>query len=130
MYDSFFFELLGVNRDQHVRTHSVPTRRSSNLVPADWGQAERGAAVAHQLEQARCGVAERLGRPVEAAMDMAMDIMLARYRRDSAAQRRFGLYHRFGSRRAHVDAQDRAVGHDIIRSATVDRKSTRLNSSH
>src|SRR3546814_18040278 len=61
-----------------------------------------------------------------AAMDMAMDIMLARHRRDSAAQRRFGLDQRFGSRRAHVDAQDRAVGHDIFRAAGVDLRRVTL----
>src|SRR3546814_1090207 len=57
------------------------------------------------------------------AMDVAMYIMLARYRGDGAAQRRFGFDHRFGGRGAHVDAQDRAVGHDIVRSKSEEHTS-------
>src|SRR3546814_20195394 len=33
----FFFKLYGDNRDRHVRTHSFPTRRSSDLGSPVWG---------------------------------------------------------------------------------------------
>src|SRR3546814_4784935 len=97
----------------HRVDHRNPARRdiiavahAAGRVPADRWQAERSTAALHQFEQARRGGIERLRRAVEAAMDVAMYIMLARYRGDGAAQRRFGFDHRFG-----------------------DRKSTRLNSS-
>src|SRR3546814_12116927 len=103
----FFFYLYGAHRDLTVLTHSFPPRRSSGLVAPGHlaGQLQRG------LDGVGAGRAGELKAIVEAAR-LQDDIL------ESRDEGGLGLG-------IHVEAVRDAVAPDVV-----DRKSTRLNSSH
>src|SRR3546814_4667142 len=122
----FCFEIYGDLRDQHVLTHSFPTRRSSDLI----------------------GVVDQRDDPLGEALGIAGLAVIGPDRECAYAARRFGIIvddRRAGRQRLRIeevgaeearfdcrdlDAERGQLACQRFREAFEDRKSTRLNSSH